>query len=201
MSTKERLFEIALNLFSEKGFNATSIRAITHEAGVSIASFYNHFDSKDELLRQMYAYYLSQYITGKVVQISEELLDALGPVKLFQMIGESLAQSMKNEKLVRLSRIIMLEQYTNQTARAITINDKKMLLDATEQLFILMKNKKLIEVDDPATIGKIIGYAYLGFASDNANYSLVEGEDPEARILAQTKVVLDYIKSILKEPS
>ena len=119
---------------------------------------------------------------------------------MFQMIGESLAQSMKNEKRVRLSRIIMMEQYTNQTARAITINDKKGLLDATEQLFILMKNKNMIAVDDPEIIGKIIGYAYLGFASDNANYSLIEGEDPEARILAQTEVILAYIRSILTRP-
>ncbi len=200
MSTKERLFEIALNLFSERGFKATSIRAITREAGLSIAAFYNHFSSKDELLKQMYAHYVSQYITGKVVQLSEERLDALGPVHLFQMIGESLAQSMKNEKLVRLSRIIMMEQYTNQTARAITINDKKVLLDATEQLFILMKNKNMIAVDDPEIIGTIIGYAYLGFASDNANYSLIEGEDPEARILAQTEVILAYIRSILTRP-
>jgi len=94
----------------------------------------------------------------------------------------------------------MMEQYTNQTARAITINDKKVLLDATEQLFILMKNKNMIAVDDPEIIGKIIGYAYLGFASDNANYSLIEGEDPEARILAQTEVILAYIRSILTRP-
>ena len=200
MSTKERLFEIALNLFSENGFNATSIRAITREAGVSVAAFYNHFKGKDELLKQMYTYYVSQYITGKVVQISEELLDALGPVRLFQMIGESLVQSMKNEKLVRLSRIIMREQYTNQTARAITINDKKALLDATGQLFVMMKKKNMIAVDDPVTIGRIIGYAYLGFASDNANYSLIEGEDPEDRILAQTEVILAYIRSILTRP-
>ena len=58
MSTKERLFEIALNLFSERGFKATSIRAITREAGLSIAAFYNHFSSKDERLKQMYAHYV-----------------------------------------------------------------------------------------------------------------------------------------------
>ena len=196
MGTKEKLFEIALNLFSEKGVNATSIRMITGEAGVSVASFYNHFKSKDELLQQMYDHYVNQYITGDAAQNSEEMLAALGPIKLFEVIGQSIAQSMKNEKVVRLSRIIMMEQYINKTARKITMHDKKILLDSTEKLFVMMQDKNMIDVQDPSLIGKIIGYAYLGFASDNANYSILDGEDPQLRIAAQTEMIIDYIKSI-----
>ena len=199
MGTKEKLFEIALNLFSEKGVNGTSIRMITSEAGVSVASFYNHFKSKDELLQQMYDYYVNQYIAGDANQSPEELLTALGPLKLIGFIGESIAQSMNNEKIVRLSRIIMMDQYINETARKITMKDKKLVVDSMEQLFIQMKNQNMIDVKDPSLIGKIIGYAYLGFASDNANHSIIDGEDPQPMIAAQSEMIADYIKSILVE--
>ncbi len=199
MSTKEKLFEIALNLFSEKGVNGTSIRMITGEAGVSVASFYNHFSSKDELLAQMYDYYVNEYMQGNAVQNPEDMLDALGPLKLFEVLGEAIAQSMKNEKIVRLSRIIMTEQYINKTARQITMHDKNMLLESIEKLFVMMKDKNMIDVKDPSLIGKIIGYAYLGFASDNANYTIIDGQDPQPRIAAQSEMIADYIKSILVE--
>ena len=145
----------------------------------------------------MYDYYVSQYVTGNVAQSSEEILDALGPVKLFEFIGQSIAQSMKNEKVVRLSRIIMMEQYINATAREITMKDKKLLLDSTEKLFVMMQEKNMIAVEDPHLIGKIIGYAYLGFASDNANYSIIDGEDPSERIVAQSEIIMRYLQSVL----
>jgi len=40
MKTKERIFEAALTLFSEKGFNATTLREITKLAGISPGSLY-----------------------------------------------------------------------------------------------------------------------------------------------------------------
>jgi AcrR family transcriptional regulator len=56
--TRDRLFGIALDLFAEKGFDATSIRDIVGEAGVSTAAFYNHFESKDALLEAVYRHYM-----------------------------------------------------------------------------------------------------------------------------------------------
>ena len=199
MTTKEKLFEVALELFSKKGFNATSIRAITSKAGVAVASFYNHFKSKEELLDQMYEFYTKQYIANNVTKSSEEMLYTLGPVKHFEFLGETIAQSMQNENLVRLSRIIMMEQYLNSTAREITMKDKKMLLDSIEKLFITMQDNGMINVNNASVIGKIIGYAYLGFASDDANFSIIDGCDPTARIKKQTKLITDYLKSILTE--
>lgn len=49
--TRERILDTAERLFSEKGLAGTSLRAITREAGVNLASVHYHFGSKDELLR------------------------------------------------------------------------------------------------------------------------------------------------------
>ena len=47
--TKRKIFEISLKLFSEKGFDATSIEEITATVGVAKGTLYYHFKSKEEI--------------------------------------------------------------------------------------------------------------------------------------------------------
>ncbi len=46
---KQRIIETALDLFYNQGYLATGINQIIEEAGVSKASFYDHFKSKEDL--------------------------------------------------------------------------------------------------------------------------------------------------------
>ncbi len=45
-----RLIEIAVPLFAERGYHGVSIRDLTSAAGINVASFYNHFKTKEQLL-------------------------------------------------------------------------------------------------------------------------------------------------------
>lgn len=51
MNTKGRILDVAERLFARDGFEATSLRAITAEAGVNLASVNYHFQSKDALVQ------------------------------------------------------------------------------------------------------------------------------------------------------
>ncbi|GAA2675166.1 MULTISPECIES: TetR family transcriptional regulator [Nonomuraea] len=53
-STRELIVETALRLFRERGFDATTMRAIAAEAGVSVGNAYYYFASKDELVQAYY---------------------------------------------------------------------------------------------------------------------------------------------------
>ncbi|MDC8100624.1 TetR/AcrR family transcriptional regulator [Chryseobacterium rhizosphaerae] len=46
---RERIVSTAMVLFHQQGYNSTGINQIIEEAGVSKASFYQHFKSKDDL--------------------------------------------------------------------------------------------------------------------------------------------------------
>ena len=59
MSTKEKILDAAEALFSENGFTDTSLRQITSEAEVNLASVNYHFGSKKELIQQVLERYLS----------------------------------------------------------------------------------------------------------------------------------------------
>ena len=47
--TKRKIFETAMKLFSEKGYEATSIEEITATMGVAKGTLYYHFKSKEEI--------------------------------------------------------------------------------------------------------------------------------------------------------
>ena len=49
--TKDRILDVAEALFAERGFEATSLRAITAGAEVNLAAVNYHFGSKQELIR------------------------------------------------------------------------------------------------------------------------------------------------------
>ncbi len=50
VGTKERILDAAEELFANRGFAATSLRAITGAAGVNLAAVNYHFGTKEELL-------------------------------------------------------------------------------------------------------------------------------------------------------
>jgi AcrR family transcriptional regulator len=52
--TRELIVETALRLFLERGYEATTMRAIAAEAGVSVGNAYYYFASKEQLLQAYY---------------------------------------------------------------------------------------------------------------------------------------------------
>ncbi len=54
VDTKERILDAAEQLFGDFGFSATSLRDITAEAGVNLASVNYHFGSKEALLAEVF---------------------------------------------------------------------------------------------------------------------------------------------------
>ena len=51
---RRRLLGEATRLFAERGFEATSVQEIVVAAGVTKGAMYHYFDSKDDLLREIY---------------------------------------------------------------------------------------------------------------------------------------------------
>ena len=59
--TRSAIVTAALRLFRENGYDATTMRAIAAEAGVSTGNAYYYFASKEELIREFYARSLAEH--------------------------------------------------------------------------------------------------------------------------------------------
>jgi AcrR family transcriptional regulator len=69
MSTKDRILDAAERLFARDGVEATSLRAITTEAGANLAAVNYHFQSKDALV--------SAVIMRRIAPVNERRLALL----------------------------------------------------------------------------------------------------------------------------
>jgi AcrR family transcriptional regulator len=54
LESKNRIFNSAIDLFNEIGFENVTIDNICKKAGVSIGLFYNYFNSKDQIIVEVY---------------------------------------------------------------------------------------------------------------------------------------------------
>ena len=198
ITTKERIFETALNLFAEKGYEATSIRDITKATGLSVAAFYNHFASKNELLQAIYNFYRSlDNADAETKADFEQMVDQMSPYEIFDNMGKQIIESLRNEKLVKLTRIIIHEQYTNETAREIAYKDRQALLSSMVKLFSVMASKGKISVKEPEALGRLAGYMYLGFAEENIHASILGAQDPAAVIDNQLRLVHSLLREFV----
>jgi AcrR family transcriptional regulator len=196
ITTKERIFETALNLFAEKGYEATSIRDITKAVGLSVAAFYNHFTSKNELLQAVYDFYRG--LDNAEIEAEpdiERMVDQMSPFDIFDQMAHQIYESLHDEKLVKLTRIIINEQYTNETASEIAFRDRQALLSFMVKLFSVMASKGKISVKEPEALGRLVGYMYLGFAEENIHASILGAQDPTTVINNQLRL----IHSLLRE--
>ena len=71
--TRDRILSAAQKLFAEKGFDSTSVRDITTEAGCNVASVNYHFGGKDNLYLETFRTMLAM-LRGQRLALLEELI-------------------------------------------------------------------------------------------------------------------------------
>lgn len=84
--------EKALELFSEQGFEATSVQQITERCGISKGAFYLSFKTKDELLISMVENYLQQFVTD----VDQVVRSSLSKDIILVEFYKSIFQAFKN---------------------------------------------------------------------------------------------------------
>jgi AcrR family transcriptional regulator len=53
MRTRDRILDVALDLFTAKGYDATSMREIAERLDITKPALYYHFDSKEDIVRAL----------------------------------------------------------------------------------------------------------------------------------------------------
>ncbi|MBP2633238.1 MAG: putative TetR family transcriptional regulator, partial [Firmicutes bacterium] len=53
INSKKAIVDAAVKLFSQKGYQETAVADIMNEADLGIGTFYNYFQSKEEILKSL----------------------------------------------------------------------------------------------------------------------------------------------------
>jgi len=60
--TKNKVFETAIELIKERGYDDVTISQICEKAGVAKGTFYVHYKSKEDIIKESYYYDMSQFV-------------------------------------------------------------------------------------------------------------------------------------------
>ncbi len=102
--TKKRLLEAAEKLFAENGFEATSLRNITSEAGANLASIHYHFGSKEALIQEVFAQYIKPVNTERLRLLDE--LEAKTPIRLEAVLRSFLTPLIRFDEVAERGKTI-----------------------------------------------------------------------------------------------
>ncbi|MCR4426639.1 MAG: TetR/AcrR family transcriptional regulator [Firmicutes bacterium] len=164
-STRENILEAAIDLFSEKGFDAVSVREITRKVGIRESSLYNHFRSKDELLDVIFETFKTEF--GKVIldeKMIQEDLSGMDPEIYLQHHLLTLRDRI-TPAMQRIWKIVYMEQFRDKRARDFVIREiigRPAAFYA--KVFTAMAEKGVIKPMDPQLLSDEYNYALLAFS-------------------------------------
>ena len=162
MNTKEKIFDVALDLFSKKGYDSVSLREIAEEVGIKKSSIYSHYPSKEAILISIFEYFTDLFEYDELLNSKELVLatdnDILtqNPEMFYHIGSEAIKEMFSNERNLKIWKLIFIQMHYNEKIRVFFQNEillKPLLF--WEEFFIILKEKEIIRKDcNPKLLAK-----------------------------------------------
>ena len=116
-NTKQEILDVALELFSVKGYEATSLSTIADAVGIRKASLYSHFENKQAILDALVKDVLDAYGNHSIFAKTDWVKDAgdlpVTPDAAVQMIQGQIRYILHDPVISRARRMLVIEQFQN----------------------------------------------------------------------------------------
>ena len=181
--TKERILDVSLKLFSEKGYKSTSVRDIAKDVGITQSGLYNHFKGKDAILETL--------ITNLMDSAVVKLFDKKSIEELAES-GKTILRFSFDKKNEALFKLLMQELYKNRTIREIynehfyQENIKKL-----SSIFFVMMQNETIKKNDPLFLAHEF-FAPLFFYQMQVNLLKIDGKSNSSMVTLFEKHVDNF---------
>ena len=147
-NTKEKIFDVSIDLFSQHGYDGVSIRQIAKEVGIKESSIYNHYKSKESILESILNYYISEMIKEEApIMQSRENLD-MDFSQFYKEGSDRFISKLSEERMMKITRIFLVESYHNEKIKNFV---KEAIIGYAikgwEDLFELMEERNFIKKD------------------------------------------------------
>ena len=159
ISTKEKIILATLDLAAEYGLKSLSMSQIAEKVGIKKPSLYNHFDSKETLIKEMYEY-IRDKSKERLVTINQNDFDNKS---VYDVLCNSVSNYKKvvfNEDMFKFYKVIYAERATNKDAAEIMITETDKMISATKVLFeeLNIKDPEVAATSFAMTIHSLIDY-------------------------------------------
>ena len=156
-NTKQEILDAALELFSVKGFEATSLSTIADTVGIRKASLYSHFENKQAILDALVKDVLEQYAAHSIFAgaapekpAGEDGEHALTPDTAAQMIQGQIGYILHDPHISKARKMLLIEQFQNPELAK--LQTKQNYTDVLQHFTGLMKHlirQGVLREDEP----------------------------------------------------
>jgi AcrR family transcriptional regulator len=116
--TKEQILNAAIDLFSQKGYDAVSIRDIARAVGIRESSIYNHYKGKEDILDSITSFFIAELSKPYPDEVPMEvLLEKYGAEGFMIVGGQAFMERLKEPRIDKIWRLISIELYRNKRVR------------------------------------------------------------------------------------
>jgi AcrR family transcriptional regulator len=143
---RERLLDAAENLFCRYGYDRTSVRDITAEAGCNIASVNYHFNGKEQLYQEMFRRSLVRNLRAHFETI-ERICSTANPTLedlLTELIRPIVKSAERQDPWTRVIRLMVREALNQRVDTDMVLGEKKFFVDRLARAFMQI----LPEIDE-----------------------------------------------------
>ena len=149
MNRKEEILYATLELAADNGIKGVSMSQIADKVGIKAPSLYNHFKSKDEIIKEMYLFFRGQAQNGdsSVSVDFSELKDKsieeilLGSVSAYMGI-------ITDRNMLQFFKVLYSERVTNPVAAQIVVEETERMIRSSKNMFYALVVQGKVKSDD-----------------------------------------------------
>lgn len=168
MDRKEEIIRVTLMLASKNGIDNVSMSQIATQIGIKKPSLYNHFHSKDEIVKAMYDYLRTKAKTKlKIIDVDYgKLVKDKNLEEVLKLTVQNYYRISTQDDMLSFYKIIYSTRTTSEVAAQIMCEETERMLLATKNLFyalqvhqkIFVKNIDQAAISFAMTVHSLIDY-------------------------------------------
>ena len=199
MNRKEEIIYATLELASEYGLQSVSLSQIADKVGIRKPSLYNHFKSKEDLVKSMYTFIREK---AKSSTGTPPPVDAFPEDKSLAMIlSDSISgyfSFLSDENMMKFFKVLYSERSISPVAAQIMLDETDRMISLTKNLFygLVVHGKMKNENVDTAALS----YAMTVHSLVDRQMDLITAGQSDVHMTAElTKEIIEYIQWFCKQ--
>ena len=170
MGRKEEIIYATLELASENGLRSLSMSQIAEKVGIKAPSLYNHFKSKDEILKAMYGFLRERAQKNRSFDFSD--MSNAASRSLEQILMDSLyayLEIISDRDMLLFFRVLYSERSIDPLAAEIVLEETNRMIRSTKNLFYALAihgKMKTEGIDTAATAFALTVHSLIDYRMD-----------------------------------
>jgi AcrR family transcriptional regulator len=196
MDRREAIILAALELASENGLKSVSMSRIAEKVGIKAPSLYNHFKSKDEIVKAMYTFLREKAKQNRSSGFADP--EDYQQKGLEQILIDSLnvyLGMITDPNMIRFFRVLYSERSVNPLAAEIMLEETEHMIRSTRNLFYALAvhgKMKREGIDTAAMTFALTVHSLIDYRMDRITAGMTEQFGDGGK--PYTKELADFIK-------